>query len=42
MGQACSGSTHQVIFLVAHLGGVSTHAVDGEQQVQEGEGGVQP
>lgn len=33
---------HQIIFLVAHLRGVSPHAVDREQQVQEGEGGMQP
>lgn len=33
---------HQVVLLVAHLRGVSPHAVDGEQQVQESKGGVQP
>lgn len=33
---------HQIIFLVAHFRGVSPHAVDREQQVQEGEGGMQP
>lgn len=33
---------HQIIFLVAHLRGVSPHAVDREQQVQEGKGRVQP
>lgn len=35
-------AAHQVVLLVAHLGGVSPHAVDGQQQVQEGEGRVQP
>lgn len=33
---------HQVILLVAHLGGVPAHAVHRQQQVQEGEGRVQP
>lgn len=33
---------HQIIFLVAHFRGVSSHAVDREQQVEEGEGGMQP
>lgn len=33
---------HQVVLLVAHLGGVPAHAVHRQQQVQEGEGRVQP
>lgn len=41
-GRAWLCCTHQVVLLVAHLRGVSAHAVDGQQQVQEGEGGVQP
>lgn len=34
--------SYQVVLLVVHLGGVSSHAVDGEQQVHEGERRVQP
>lgn len=34
--------THQVVLLVVHLGRVSPHAVDGQQQVHEGKGRVQP
>lgn len=34
--------THQVVLLVVHLGRVSPHAVDRQQQVHEGEGRVQP
>lgn len=33
---------HQVVLLVLHLGGVTPHAVDRQQQVDEGEGRVQP
>lgn len=34
--------THQIVLLVVHLGRVSPHAVDRQQQVHEGEGRVQP
>lgn len=34
--------TYQVIFFVVHLGRVTPHAVDGEEQVHEGEWRVQP
>lgn len=37
-----SHMTHQVVLLVVHLGRVSPHAVDRQQQVHEGEGRVQP
>ena len=33
---------YQVVLLVVHLGRVSPHAVDGEQQIHEGKGGVEP
>lgn len=45
-GKLCLGErpapAHQVVLLVAHLGGVPAHAVHRQQQVQEGEGRVQP
>lgn len=34
--------TYQIIFFVVHLGRVAPHAVDGEEQVHEGERRVQP
>lgn len=34
--------SHQVVLLVVHLGRVSPHAVDGQQQVHEGKRSVQP
>lgn len=43
-GQAVLGlvGPHQVVLFVVHLGRVSPHAVDRQQQVHEGEGGVEP
>lgn len=37
-----AGPSYQVVLFVVHLGRVSPHAVDGQQKVHEGEGGVQP
>lgn len=41
-GPAAVNSSYQVILLVVHLGRVSPHAVDRQQQVHEGEGCVEP
>lgn len=37
-----SEARHQVVLLVVHLGRVSPHAVDGQEQVHEGKRRVQP